>query len=217
MNLMEFVAERQAQLIQLTIEHIQIMFISILVACIIGIPLGILLATSERIKQVVMAVVNACQAIPSLAFLGFLIPLTGIGIKTTIILVVIYSILPIVKNTCIGILNIDRDIIETAKGIGLTKMQILTKVQLPIALPVIMGGVRIATVWAVGTVTLAAYAGGKGLGFMIYSGISMMNTNMILSGAIPACILAMLSDLLIGILEKWVTPEGVATDKNKNS
>ncbi|MGN0142816.1 MAG: ABC transporter permease [Roseburia sp.] len=215
MSFWDFIVERHMQLLSLTVEHIQIMIISILVACLIGIPLGILLVTNERLKQIVMAVVNACQAIPSLAFLGFLIPLTGIGMKTTIILVVVYSILPIVKNTCIGILNIDRDVIETAKGIGLTKMQILTKVQLPIALPVIMGGIRIATVWAVGTVTLAAYAGGKGLGFMIYSGISMMNSNMILAGAIPACLLAMLADWSIGVVERWVTPEGISADKAK--
>lgn len=163
MSFFDFLMDRYPQLIQLTVEHLQIMFISILVACLIGIPLGIILVTNRKLKQMIMAIVNACQAVPSLAFLGFLIPLTGIGIKTTIILVVIYSVLPIVKNTCVGILNIDRDIIETAEGIGLTKMQILTKVQLPIALPVIMAGVRVATVWAVGTVTLAAYAGGKGL------------------------------------------------------
>lgn len=215
MKFLDFLIDRHAQLIQLTLEHLQIMFISILVACLVGIPLGIILVTNKRLKQIIMAIVNACQAVPSLAFLGFLIPLTGIGIKTTIILVVIYSVLPIVKNTCVGILNIDRDIIETAEGIGLTKLQILTKVQLPIALPVIMAGVRVATVWAVGTVTLAAYAGGKGLGFMIYSGISMMNINMILAGAIPACILAMVADWLIGLLEKWVTPEGIATDKER--
>ncbi len=215
MSFFDFLMDRYPQLIQLTVEHLQIMFISILVACLIGIPLGIILVTNRKLKQMIMAIVNACQAVPSLAFLGFLIPLTGIGIKTTIILVVIYSVLPIVKNTCVGILNIDRDIIETAEGIGLTKMQILTKVQLPIALPVIMAGVRVATVWAVGTVTLAAYAGGKGLGFMIYSGISMMNINMILAGAIPACILAMVADWLIGLLEKWVTPEGIATDKER--
>lgn len=215
MSFFDFLMDRYPQLIQLTVEHLQIMFISILVACLIGIPLGIILVANRKLKQMIMAIVNACQAVPSLAFLGFLIPLTGIGIKTTIILVVIYSVLPIVKNTCVGILNIDRDIIETAEGIGLTKMQILTKVQLPIALPVIMAGVRVATVWAVGTVTLAAYAGGKGLGFMIYSGISMMNINMILAGAIPACILAMVADWLIGLLGKWVTPEGIATDKER--
>lgn len=215
MSFFDFLMDRYPQLIQLAVEHLQIMFISILVACLIGIPLGIILVANRKLKQMIMAIVNACQAVPSLAFLGFLIPLTGIGIKTTIILVVIYSVLPIVKNTCVGILNIDRDIIETAEGIGLTKMQILTKVQLPIALPVIMAGVRVATVWAVGTVTLAAYAGGKGLGFMIYSGISMMNINMILAGAIPACILAMVADWLIGLLEKWVTPEGIATDKER--
>lgn len=215
MSFFDFLMDRYPQLIQLTVEHLQIMFISILVACLIGIPLGIILVANRKLRQMIMAIVNACQAVPSLAFLGFLIPLTGIGIKTTIILVVIYSVLPIVKNTCVGILNIDRDIIETAEGIGLTKMQILTKVQLPIALPVIMAGVRVATVWAVGTVTLAAYAGGKGLGFMIYSGISMMNINMILAGAIPACILAMVADWLIGLLEKWVTPEGIATDKER--
>ncbi len=213
MGFFEFLQDRSDKLIQLTLQHVQITLMAIAIACLIGIPLGIFLLGKEKLTVCVMAVINACQAVPSLAFLGLLIPLTGIGLKTTIILVIIYSILPITKNTYTAIHNINPEMIETAKGIGLTKMQILMKIQIPLALPVIMAGIRIAAVWAVGTVTVAAYAGGGGLGSMIYSGISMMNTNMILAGAMLACILAMTVDWLIGLLEKAVTPGGIQVKK----
>ena len=215
MTFFEFVQDRSDRLIQLTLQHVEITLLAVAIACLIGIPLGIILLGHEKLTVTVMAVVNACQAVPSLAFLGLLIPLTGIGLKTTIILVIIYSILPITKNTYTAIHNIDPDIIETAKGIGLTKLQILRKIQFPLALPVIMAGVRIAAVWAVGTVTVAAYAGGGGLGSTIYSGISMMNINMILAGAILACLLAMTVDWLIGLLEKVVMPGGLKVNKRK--
>ena len=211
MNFFTFLQDRSDKLVSLTLQHIQITVLAVLIACLIGIPLGIFLVGKEKLTVSVMAVINACQAVPSLAFLGLLIPLTGIGLKTTIVLVIIYSILPITKNTYTAIHNINPEVIETAKGIGLTRMQILTKIQIPLALPVIMAGVRIAAVWAVGTVTVAAYAGGGGLGSMIYSGISMMNTNMILAGALLACLLAMLVDGLIGLLERAVTPGGIRT------
>lgn len=213
MSFISFIQARAGYLLGLAIDHVQITIVAVAIACIIGIPLGIFLVKHEKLSMVIMSIINACQAIPSLAFLGILIPLTGIGLKTTVILVIIYAILPITKNTYTAIHNLDPVMLETARGIGLTDMQVLTKIQIPLALPVVMAGVRIAGVWAVGTVTVAAYAGGGGLGSVIYSGISMMNLNMILSGAILACLIALMMDFLIGLLEKLVTPDGLKNSK----
>lgn len=216
MNLIDFMSYRGTQILKLLFEHIQITVIAICLAVLFGIPLGIFLSMHEKTRKAVLGVINACQAIPSLAFMGFLIPLVGIGEQTAIILVIIYALLPIVKNTCTGILNLDDDIILTATGIGLTRMQILFKIQLPLSLPIIMAGVRIASVAAVGLVTITAYAGGKGLGFLVYSGISMADTSMILAGAIPACIFALLVDYLLAKVEKVVTPEALRVEVENN-
>ena len=213
MGFVEFMSYRGSQIVQLFLEHVQITVIAIFLAVILGIPLGIILSMHEKIRKTVLGIINACQAIPSLAFMGFLIPIVGIGEQTAIILVIIYALLPIVKNTCTGILNLDDDIMLTAVGIGLTKMQILVKIQLPLALPIIMAGVRIASVSAVGLVTITAYAGGKGLGFLVYSGISMADTGMILAGAIPACIFALVLDYLLNKVEIMVTPEALQVEE----
>ena len=146
------------------------------------------------------------QAIPSIALLGFLVPFLGIGEKPAVFMVVVYSLLPIVKNTATGLSNINAETIEAAKGIGMTEFQILIRVKLPLALPVIMAGIRISAVTSVGLVTIAAFIGAGGLGYVIYSGIRTVNSNLILAGAIPACILALVVDWLCGIIEKLVTP-----------
>lgn len=213
MNFGEFLESRSTQILELLTEHMQLTIISVCIAVVIGIPLGILLSVRKGFRKPVLNVINACQAIPSLAFLGFLIPMVGIGNQTAIILVVIYALLPIVKNTCTGILTLDDDIILTARGMGLTRWQILFKIQLPLALPIIMAGVRIASVSSVGLVTIASYVGGKGLGFLVYSGINMVDTYMILAGAIPAAIFALIVDFLLSKVEKIVTPQALQAER----
>src|SRR5699024_1597304 len=136
----------------------------------------------------VLGVANVIQAIPSLAILGFLVPYMGIGANTAVFMVVLYSLLPILKNTCVGLQNISADAIEAARGIGMTRRQILFKVKLPLSLPVIMAGIRISSVSAVGLMTIAAYIGAGGLGTLVISGIQTDNSSMILAGAIPACV-----------------------------
>lgn len=217
MSFVDFLSDRGGQIVQLLFEHIQLTVISVAVAIAIGIPIGILLSIKAEVRKPVLNIINACQAVPSLAFMGFLIPIVGIGNQTAIILVVIYALLPIVKNTCTGILNLDEDVLLTAKGIGLTRSQILFKVQLPLALPIIMAGVRIAAVSSVGLVTIAAYVGGKGLGFMVYSGINMVDSYMILAGAIPAAVFALFIDFILGQVEKAVTPEALQVEKGRDS
>ncbi|MDQ0976430.1 osmoprotectant transport system permease protein [Neobacillus niacini] len=189
------------QIINLLGQHIYLSIISVLIAVIIGIPLGILISREPKLSKTIIGATNVIQAVPSLALLGFLIPFIGIGSAPAIVMVVLYSLLPIVKNTYTGLTNIDPDILEAAKGIGLTKSQTMKKVQLPLAFPMIMAGIRISAVTAVGLMTIAAFVGAGGLGYLVFSGVQTVDNYMILAGAIPACILALLIDFVVGKLE----------------
>lgn len=203
-----FLIIRRSQLGDLILQHIELTIFAVFIAVIIGVPLGILVTRVRGLSKPVIGAANVVQAIPSLALLGFLIPLFGIGSKPAIVMVVLYSLLPIIKNSYTGLVNINHDILEAAKGMGMTNNQILAKVQLPLAMPIIMAGIRIAAVTAVGLMTIAAFIGAGGLGYMVFSGVQTVNNNMILAGAIPACILALLIDFVIGKLEKKVAPKG---------
>lgn len=215
MTLADFLADRGSQIFSLFLQHVELTVISVCMAVVIGIPIGILLSSYQSIRKPVLTVINACQAVPSLAFLGLLIPVIGIGAQTAVVLVVIYALLPIIKNTCTGLMNLDEDIILTARGIGLTDFQILTKIQFPLALPVIMAGVRIAAVSSVGLVTIAAYVGGRGLGFLVYSGINMVDSYMIWGGAVPAAVFALFIDFILARLERAVTPHTAQAGKRQ--
>ncbi|WP_195986509.1 glycine betaine ABC transporter substrate-binding protein [Clostridium sp. D53t1_180928_C8] len=206
MSLLQYIIENQSQILSLLIEHIKLTAISVGVAILIGVPLGIFISYAAKASKPILAIANVVQAIPSMALLGFMIPFLGIGTVPAIVAVVLYSLLPIIKNTYTGIENINPQTLEAAKGIGLTPFQILTKVQIPLALPVIMAGVRIASVTAVGLMTMAAFIGAGGLGYLVFSGIRTVNNNQILAGAIPACLLALLVDFLIGLVENLVMP-----------
>ncbi|XJZ25674.1 glycine betaine ABC transporter substrate-binding protein [Bacillota bacterium Lsc_1132] len=197
-----YVLVNYQQIFSLLGKHIYLSVVSVLIAVVIGIPLGILISREPRLSKPVIGTTNVIQAIPSLALLGFLIPFIGIGSTPAIVMVVLYSLLPIVKNTYTGLTNIDSDILEAARGIGLTKSQTMRKIQLPLAFPVIMAGIRISAVTAVGLMTIAAFIGAGGLGYLVFSGVQTVDNNMILAGAIPACILALLIDFGVGKLEK---------------
>ena len=190
------------QIISLLGKHIYLSVFSVFIAVMIGIPLGILISREPRLSKPIIGVANVIQAVPSLALLGFLIPFIGIGSTPAIVMVVLYSLLPIVKNTFTGLTNIDSDILEAARGIGLTKSQTMRKIQLPLAFPVIMAGIRISAVTAVGLMTIAAFIGAGGLGYLVFSGIQTVDNNMILAGAIPAGILALVIDFIVGKLER---------------
>lgn len=206
MAFIDYLILNKQQILSLTLEHIQLTAISVGFAILIGVPLGILISYIKKLNKPVIGVANVIQAIPSMALLGFAIPFLGIGTLPAVVMVILYSLLPIIKNTFTGIQNINPSTIESAKGIGLKKWQILFKVQIPLALPVIMTGIRISAVTAVGLMTMAAFIGAGGLGFLVFSGIRTVNNNQILAGALPACILALLVDFFIGIVEKLVTP-----------
>ena len=207
--------ENRAQIWSLLLEHIELTFFAVALAIIIGIPIGILISYIKKLNKPILGLASVFQAIPSMALLGFMIPFLGIGRVPAIVVVVLYSLLPIIKNTATGISGISDTMIESAKGIGLTNLQILFKIQIPQALPIIMAGVRISAVSAVGLMTMAAFIGGGGLGYLIFYGIRTVNNNQILAGAIPACLLALFVDYLFSIVERLVTPVALQL-KGKN-
>lgn len=200
---------RGEELLQSLGVHIQLVFISMLLAIIVGIALGILISRIQGLKGVTLGTAGILQTIPSLAMLGFMIPLFGIGIKTAVAALFLYSLLPIIRNTYAGIADVDKSVVEAARGMGMKGGQILFKVQLPLAMSVIMAGIRTAAVINVGTATLAAFIGAGGLGEFIFLGIQRNIDALILMGAIPAAILALVIDYLLGLLEKVTTPKGL--------
>lgn len=206
MNIFEYMSTNFDQVMMLTKEHIMLTTIAVGLAVLVGVPLGILISYFRKGSDMVLGSANIVQAIPSMALLGLAIPILGIGSTPAVVIVILYSLLPIIKNTYTGITGIDKDILESAKAIGLTKLQILAKIRIPLSLPVIMAGVRISSVTAVGLMTMAAFIGAGGLGFLIFSGISTTNNGQILAGAIPAAILALIVDYIFGLIEKLVTP-----------
>ncbi len=197
-------------------EHVQMALVAVAIAIAVGVPLGVLISYISPLKKPVVGAANVVQAIPSLAILGFLIPVMGIGVKPAVFMVVLYSLLPIIKNTATGLGSINREMVEAAYGIGMTRFQVLIRVKLPLALPVIMAGVRIAAVTAVGLITIACLIGAGGLGDVIYRGMGRTNIPQILAGAIPACILALAVDFVFSILERLITPACFKTTKTKD-
>ncbi|MBA3830194.1 MAG: ABC transporter permease/substrate-binding protein [Taibaiella sp.] len=201
-TLLEFVSQQSGKLLEQTVTHIGLTFISLLIAVAIGLPLGIVIARRQKFAGFVLGIAGVLQTIPSIALLGFLIPILGIGPKPAIAALFLYALLPIIRNTYTGIIGVDTAITEAATGMGMRPNQVLWKIQMPLAMPVILSGIRIATVINVGVATLAAYIAAGGLGEFIFGGISLNNTNMILAGAIPAALLAITFDFLLSRLQK---------------
>ncbi|RIP35942.1 ABC transporter permease/substrate-binding protein [Staphylococcus gallinarum] len=200
-EILQTLSDRRGQLLTTIFEHIQISFIALLIAALIGVPLGILLTKTNKISEIVMNIAAILQTIPSLALLGLMIPLFGIGKVPAIIALVVYALLPILRNTYTGIAEVDPSLVEAAKGIGMKPGRRLTKVELPIAMPVIMAGIRTAMVLIIGTATLAALIGAGGLGDLILLGIDRNDSSLILIGAIPAALLAILFDLALRYMQ----------------
>jgi osmoprotectant transport system permease protein len=212
MDLSEFFLVRYApEILQETGTHLFIVAIAVGVATLIGIPLGILITRQVRWRQPILGIANILQTIPSLALFGFLISVPvigGIGAQTAIIALTLYSFLPIIRNTYTGITSVDPAIREAGRGMGMTNQQLLLQVEIPLALSFILAGVRVATVIAIGIATIAAAIGAGGLGVFVFRGIAMVNNQLILAGAIPAAILAILADWGIGLLERRLLKKG---------
>lgn len=196
-NLLDFMLQQSDKLLEQTLAHIGLTFISLLLSMIIGIPAGIFISRKKIFSSAVLGIAGVLQTIPSIALLGFMIPLLGIGAKPAIVALMLYAFLPIIRNTYTGISGVSAAVSDAAKGMGMSSLQILFKVELPLAMPVILAGIRTATVINVGVATLAAYIAAGGLGEFIFGGIALNNTNMILAGAIPAALLAIIFDFLL--------------------
>jgi osmoprotectant transport system permease protein len=201
-SLWAFMTQQSGKLWSQTVAHIGLTCISLFIAIAIGLPLGIWIARQKKAAWLVLGVAGVLQTIPSIALLGFMIPLLGIGALPAITALFLYALLPIIRNTYTGITGVDPAITEAARGMGMNAWQILTDVELPLAMPVILAGIRTATVINVGVATLAAYIAAGGLGEFIFGGIALNNTQMILAGAIPAALLAVLFDFLLSLLQK---------------
>lgn len=201
-TLWDFMRQQSHKLAEQTLQHIGLTFISLLIAVAIGLPLGIFISRRRRFSGAVLGIAGILQTIPSIALLGFMIPLLGIGPKPAIAALMLYALLPIIRNTFTGITGVDAAVREAAIAMGMSKRQVLLKVELPLAMPVIFAGIRTATVITVGVATLASYIAAGGLGEFIFGGISLNNTNMILAGAIPAALLAILFDFLLSRLQR---------------
>jgi osmoprotectant transport system permease protein len=200
-----FLIKYAPEILQHTLEHLFLVGVAISVAIIIGIPLGILITRKTQLRQPILGVANVLQTIPSLALFGLLIPVPvigGIGVVPAIVALTLYSLLPIIRNTYTGITGVDPAIREAGRGMGMTDRQLLLQVEIPLAVGVILAGVRVATVIAIGIATIAAAIGAGGLGVFIFRGIAVVNNQLILAGAVPAAVIALLADLLIGWLEK---------------
>lgn len=188
--------------------HIALAFSAIFMAGIIGLVLGILISEKQRFAPAVMGVCNVLYTIPSISLLGILIPFTGIGNKTAVIALTIYGIMPMVRNTYAGITGIDPDIIEAAKGMGSTEKQILFRIKLPLAMGVILAGIRNMVVMVIAVTGIASFVGAGGLGVAIYRGITIYNPAMTAAGSILIALLALVSDFLLGKLEKYFRKRG---------
>lgn len=209
MNLWDVFINRRDDIVRGTLEHLQISFIALFIAIAISVPAGLALTRFRRLASPVIGLASLFQTIPSLALLGFMIPLVGIGRVPAIIALTVYALLPILRNTYTGIMNVEKPIKEAGIGMGMTSMQVMWRIELPLALNVIMAGIRTATVMVIGVATLASLVGAGGLGDLIFRGISTVNTELILAGTIPAALLALLLDFLLERMERAVTPPGL--------
>jgi osmoprotectant transport system permease protein len=205
MNLFDYLLRNRSEVLARSVEHIGLVAASMGIALLIGLPLGIALVRREQTQRWVLGAANIVQTIPSLALFGFLIPVPwigGVGASTAIVALALYALLPILRNTCTGIAGVDPALIEAARGMGMTERQLLWQVQLPLAAPVMLAGVRVATVISIGVATIAAAIGAGGLGVFIFRGVAMVNNQVILAGAIPAALLAVVADLSLGAFQR---------------
>lgn len=205
MSLIDYFLRHRAEVLQLTLEHLWLAGASMLIAIAIGVPLGILLSRRPGWSKLILGSANVCETIPSLALFGFLLPAPWLGARAdrlAITALVLYALLPIIRNTYTGITGVDPAVREAARGMGMTDRQLLFQVELPLASSVIIAGIRVATVLTVGIATIAAAIGAGGLGEFIFRGLAMVDNRVILAGAIPAALMALVADLLLGWLER---------------
>jgi osmoprotectant transport system permease protein len=209
MSLSEFFLRHKQEIFQATAEHVWLVGVTMLIAVGIGVPLGVLVTRRPWLSKPILGGANIAETIPSLALFGFLLPVPWLGERSdrlAIAALVLYALLPIIRNTSAGIKDVDPAIREAARGMGMTDWQILRHVEVPLSLSTVLAGVRVATVLTIGIATIAAAVGSGGLGEFIFRGLAMVNNQLILAGAIPAALLALAADYLLGVMERRVRP-----------
>ncbi len=205
----QFLAQHGNEILEATLEHVWLVGATMLLAMAMGVPLGIVVARKPWLSKPILGSANIAETIPSLALLGFLLPIPWLGDRAdrlAITALVLYALLPIIRNTAAGITGVDPAVREAARGMGLTGRQILFRVELPLSVSTILAGIRVATVLTIGIATITAAVGAGGLGEFIFRGLAMVNDPLILAGAIPAALLALGADFLLGILERLLRP-----------
>ncbi|MED1121581.1 ABC transporter permease [Bacillus atrophaeus] len=210
----EFLQTNGGEMLYKTWEHLYISIIAVILGILVAVPLGIALTRMKKGAGLVIGIVNIIQTLPSLAILAFFIPLLGVGKVPAIVALFFYSVLPILRNTYTGILGVNKNLLESGKGIGMTAAEQIRLVELPLAVPVIMAGVRTSTIYLIGWATLASFIGGGGLGDYIFIGLNLYQPEYIIGGAVPVTILAILIDYLLAVTERKVTPDGLQGLKN---
>ncbi len=205
MSLLQFFVAHRGEIFRSMLEHMSMVSIAVLLAILIGIPLGVLVTRISKLRVPVLGFSNVVQTIPSLALFGFLLPLPWLAARServAITALALYSLLPIIRNTYAGITGVDPAVREVGRGMGMTDRQLLFQVELPLAMGTIMAGIRVATVIAIGVATIAAAVGAGGLGEFVFRGLAMVDNQLILAGAIPAAVLALTADFALGLLQK---------------
>jgi osmoprotectant transport system permease protein len=205
MSFWTFFLQHRGEIFAATLEHLELVVIAMAMAILIGVPLGLVLVQRKFLRTIALGIASILQTIPSLALFGFLIPIPligGIGKRTAIVALALYALLPILRNTYVGLTSIDPAVLEAAEAMGMTRAQILLRVRFPLALAIILAGIRTATIITIGVATIAAAIGAGGLGTFIFRGVALVSDKLLLAGAIPAALLAILADLLLGLLER---------------
>lgn len=209
MSLLEFFLRHQREILQATLEHVWLVGVTMVLSVGIGVPLGVLVTRRPWLSKPILGGANIAETIPSLALLGFLLPVPWLGERgdrLAITALTLYALLPIIRNTSAGIAGVDAAVREAARGMGMTEGQILFQVELPLSYSTVLAGVRVATVLTIGIATIAAAVGAGGLGEFIFRGLAMVNNQLILAGAIPAALLALGADFLLSTLERRLRP-----------
>lgn len=207
--MMEFLSVNGSELLVKTWEHFYLSIISLIIGILIAVPLGLAIANTKKMSSYVLTTAGVLQTVPTLAVLALMIPLFGVGRVPAIIALSAYILLPILNNTIIGVKNIDPNVKEAAKSMGMTRMQLIWNVELPIAIPLILSGIRLSSVYVISWATLASYIGAGGLGDFVFNGLNSYKPELIISAAVMVTLLALIADFILSLTEKWATPRGL--------
>ena len=211
--MIEFLQANSADLVNRSIEHLVISAISLAIGVLIAVPTGIALARRKKVSNVVLTVAGVLQTIPTIALLALMIPLFGVGMMPAIIALSIYILLPILNNTIIGVQNIDPNVKDAGKSMGMTNFQLMKSIDMPLALPLILSGIRLASVYVISWTTLASYIGAGGLGDFVFNGLNLYDPLMIVAAAVLVTLIALIVDFLLSLVEKWVVPKGLKVSR----